>query len=839
MNNSKLLAIAFKELLQHKWRLFAYSISISVGIAALFATGSLKNDLLVQIDNETRSLVGGDVVIKGFADLPDSIQTNIEAKSTAAAAEKSFASMVVFNKQGQSRLVNVRAISSSYPLIGSIEEESGNSKQLKKNAHAVSLHANLKTQYGLSLNDSVRIGNQQFFIASFHNKAPGQTGIAATVAPTLFISLDGLNQTGLVRKGSRIRKSYYYLFADEKTTNKVYKTYQKALTNEGMRVENLEEGKVRLGRAYSNLFRFLNLAAFIALVLGGVGIGSAIDLFLMEKKKMVAVLKCIGFTYRQIAILFLVQVSTLGIAGSVIGVFLGAGLQRLMPVVFSGILIEEIAQFVHWDMILVSLFTGTVIALLFGLKTLVPLLQSTPMMALRANLTQQKGFVKTIVIIRVVQAIVLFLITWYLANDVWLSLAFLALLVVVLATLSGLAMGLRKASRKMAKSMTNFNWRYAINALYRPQNQTILLISTIGLSVILVLHLFFIRTSLVNTIQVNGDENRPNLIIFDIDKESVQPIEGFLKEKNATVFPSLSIVPMRMHALKGKSIFEWKEDSLNDIPNHIFEREYRVTERGELGENETLLEGKWTGESDSEIIPISIEENFSKQSKLKVGDRVDFNVFGSILKTEIAAIRQVDFTQMREAFTIVFPKGSLEGAPVMYAVSAKVPASENMGQVQNQLIEKFRNISVIDLDLIFESISEITGKIELAIQFMFSFSALTALIVLINSLFISRYQRIRENATLRTLGAVTRNLTRINVYEFLVIGLLAVFTGLFLSLGVSWALMAFMFKVPFTPDWLTALVLVAIILGIVVLMGVLNGRSLKKVPPIQILKGGG
>jgi putative ABC transport system permease protein len=373
--------------------------------------------------------------------------------------------------------------------------------------------------------------------------------------------------------------------------------------------------------------------------------------------------------------------------------------------------------------------------------------------------------------------------------------------------------------------------------LYRPQNQTILLIGTIGLSVILVLHLFFIRSSLVSTIQVSGDDNRPNLIIFDIDKVSVKPIEVYLEENSARVFAPLAIVPMRMHALKGRSVFNWKEDSTHEIPNHVFDREYRVTERGELGENETLLEGEWTGEKTGNRIPISLEENFSEQAELSIGDEVDFNVFGSILKTRVAAIRQVDFTQMREAFTIVFPKGSLEGAPVMYAVSANIPEHINRAEIQNGLINRFRNISVIDLDLVFESISQVTSKIELAIQFMFSFSALTALVVLLNSLFISRFQRLKENATLRTLGAISKNLTRINVYEFFIIGMLAVATGLIISLLISFALLVWLFKVKFAPEMGFSAILLFCTLLLVVVMGVLNSRSLVNVAPMRILKG--
>lgn len=837
MKTSKLLSLAFRELGTQKFRLFLYSLSISIGIAALFATGSLKGDLLLQIDQETKSLVGGDLVVKGFAELSDSIINEAKFESSEWALEKSFASMVVFDNSGKSRLSNIRAISKGYPINGEIEDAVGNSLQLFTQGNYVSIIKTLATQFGLAINDSIRIGNQYFTIVGIHEKAPGQTGISATVAPSVFIWLDKLESTGLVRPGSRIRKSYYFNISDPKRLEAVYKSMKPKVSSQGMRIENLDDGKERLGRAYSNLFRFLNLAAFIALVLGGVGIGSAIDLFLSEKKKMVAVLKCIGFTYRQVFIVFVLQIVVLGLVGSIVGVGLGLFIQQFMPIVFEEILIEEIQQVVHWDLIGISFFIGVVISVLFGLKSLIPLFRATPMMALRANLSAQKSTQKFNIYIGGIQLFVLLIITWYLAKDIKMALSFTGLLFALMLVLNGSAEGLRKIARSFVHRFKSFEIRYAINALYRPQNQTVMLISTIGLSIILVLHLFFIRSSLVSAIQLTGDNDRPNLIIFDIDKESVTPIEDFLKSKNADVFDPLAIVPMRMYEFKGKGIYIWKEDSLHDIPKNVFDREYRVTEKSEIGENETLLEGEWISTYSEGVIPISIEENFSKQAELIIGDRIKFNVFGSILETEIASIRQVDFTQMRESFTLVFPKGALEGAPVMYAVSANISNKDSMSSIQNQLVDQFRNISVIDLDLIFESIGAITSKIELAIQFMFSFSVLTALIVLINSLFLSRYQRLRENAVLRTIGASSGRLTRINVYEFLIVGILAVSMGLILSLLVSWVLMVFVFKVDYNPEIINAILLVTATLVIIVVMGIINNRSLINASPMSILKG--
>lgn len=837
MRFSGLFRLAFVELNHNRFRLLIYSFSISIGIAALFATGSLKKDLISQIDKETRALVGGDLVIKGYAPISDSLFQSVIKESENDASEKSFASMVVFKNKGQNRLVNVRAISSNYPLVGDITDKEGDSKQINKEQGFVSINQSLAIQYGLKLGDSLQIGNSSFQISAFHSKAPGQSGIAATVAPTVFISLTDLDSTGLVRIGSRIQRSYYFKMKDEKTANIAFNNFEKLVIDEGLRIENIETGRERLGRTYKNLFRFLNLAAFIALIIGGIGVGSAIDLFLSEKKKTVAVLKCIGFKYQQIATVFLLQIIALGLFGSLFGIAIGLGVQQVLPTLFKDIFVVDISDGFHASMFWTSILSGVAISVLFGLRTLIPLLMATPMMALRSNLESQKYFSKINIIIRMIQLFVLIVITWFLAGDLVISLVFTGMLLVLMLSLWGLAVLLRKLARKASKSVKSFEWKYAVNSLYRPQNQTVLLISVIGLSVILVLHLFFIRSSLISTFQSTEKESRPNLIIFDIDNGAVESISNFLKSKEAIVFDPLSIVPMRIHQFKGRSIYEWKKDSSHSIPAHVFNREYRVTERVSMGDNEVLVSGEWTNNYTEGIIPISIEENFARQANLELGDAIEFNVFGSILNTQVSSIRKVDFTQMKAAFTIVFPKGSLGGAPVMYAVSARVAEKEKMMNIQNELMSKFKNISVIDLELVFESVMEVGAKIEMAIQFMFSFSAFTALIVLINTLYVTRFQRMRESAVLRTLGVVSGKLMRINIYEFLILGLLSVLAGVLFSLIVTWMLMVFLFKVPFSPDLFTAGIILLGVVLLVAIMGAINSRSLVNVSPMHILRG--
>ena len=122
------------------------------------------------------------------------------------------------------------------------------------------------------------------------------------------------------------------------------------------------------------------------------------------------------------------------------------------------------------------------------------------------------------------------------------------------------------------------------------------------------------------------------------------------------------------------------------------------------------------------------------------------------------------------------------------------------------------------------------------IQFMALFSILTGFLVLISSVVLSKYQRIRESVLLRTLGASRRQILSINALEYLLLGLLAVFTGLVLSFGSAWILAKFVFEVPFQPDLVPSFVLLLLITGLTVLIGWTNALGVVKEPPLSVLR---
>ena len=141
---------------------------------------------------------------------------------------------------------------------------------------------------------------------------------------------------------------------------------------------------------------FLNLVGFIALLLGCIGVASAVHIYVKDKLSVVAVLRCMGTSGRQAFLIFLLQIALLGFLGAVIGAILGSGLQVLLPKVLSDFLpVQNVSANISWSSIFSGMFTGLSIALLFAVLPLLAIRKTSPLRTLNASYeqdTNERGY---------------------------------------------------------------------------------------------------------------------------------------------------------------------------------------------------------------------------------------------------------------------------------------------------------------------------------------------------------------------------------------------------------------------------------------------------------------
>ncbi|HQS04708.1 FtsX-like permease family protein [Daejeonella sp.] len=838
LNFKWLLLMAWRDSRRNRSRLFLFISSIILGIAALVAIYSFEYNLRNDIDSQAKSLLGADLIIETNKTVKEEALPMLKSLGTERSEERTFASMVYFQKNGGTRLVNVRALSGDFPYYGDIETTPKTASRSFRLGKQALVDKTLMLQYDAKPGDSIKVGEVIFEIAGVLNKAPGQTGFNAAVAPIVYIPLAYLEETGLSQKGSRITYNFYYKFPPETNVNKLAKRLEPQLEKAELDYETIESRKENTGRSFEDMTEFLALVGFIALLLGCIGVASAIHIYIREKINTIAVLRCLGASSRQAFLIYLIQIAGIGLIGSLIGSILGTLIQQFLPIVLKDFLPVEIAVAISWMAVGQGLLLGLIISILFALLPLVSVRNISPLNTLRLSLEETSLFkdpIKWLVYFIIV--LFIFGFTYLQMGSLKKTVFFTAGVLAGFITLAALAYAMMWLARRYFPSSWSYLWRQGFANLFRPNNQTLILVVSIGLGTAFICTLFFVQGILINRVTRSSSKNQPNMVLFDIQSNQKQAVADLTKSLNLPVLQEVPIVNMRMTEIKGRNAASYKKDSVAWGAMRGLEREYRVTYRDSLSDSEELIDGKWIGKAEpGKPVYVSLEDGYAKRIGVKIGDELTFNVQGAPLKALVGSTRKVDWNRIQTNFILIFPTGVLEDAPQFHVLLTQVPSNELSAKYQQAVVKTFPNISMIDLGLVLSVLDEILDKMGFVIRFMAAFSIITGLIVLIASVLISKYQRIRESVLLRTMGASRKQILVITALEYFFLGALAAGAGIVLALVASWGLARFVFETTFSPELVPVLILFLLITSLTVLVGLFNSRGVLNRPPLEVLR---
>lgn len=834
VNWNWLFKMAWRDARRNRSRLLLFISSIVLGIAALVAVYSFRDNMQRDIDNQAKILAGADLTIDSRKPIMPKTAAVLDALGSERASERSFASMVYFHKGRGSRLVQIRALEGDFPFYGSIETTPLAAAETFKAGRRALVDKTVMLQFNANVGDSVKVGAVTFLIAGILNKAPGQSGISATVAPVVYIPLNYLEQTGLTKIGSRIQYKYYFKYNNPGSVEADLKKLQPLLDKQGLDTETVASKKESTGKSFRDVSKFLALSGFIALLLGCIGVGSAIHVYISEKLNSIATLRCLGLKAREAFLIYLIQIACLGLIGAVIGAALGTVTQFILPLVLGDFIPVELTLQISWFSVLQGILLGLVISVLFALPSLLSVRNISPLNAIRQSVEHtgtNRDLLKWMVYLLISLFVLLFT---RLQMNTWLeALLFTASIGIAFLLLLGLSNLLMRLLKKFMANSLSYLWRQGFANLYRPNNQTIILTVSIGLSTAFICTLFFVQGILMQRVKISSSQSQANMILFDIQNDQKEPVAKLTQDHQLPVMSQVPIVTVRIDKVNGKTA----SNDTSGISQRAFRGELRVTFQDTLTAAEKIVKGAWVGKAaPSGPVMVSLEDGYARRINADVGDSIVFNVQGLLVPTIVGSLRSVNWTSMQTNFRVIFPKGVLEDAPQFHVLMTRVPDPKSSAGYQAAVVQKFPNISVIDLGLILKVLDELLSKIGFVIQFMAAFSMGTGWIVLISAVLTSRGQRLKESVLLRTLGASRRQILGITALEYLFLGALSAGAGILLSLAGSWLLAVFTFETIFVPPLLEILLLFLSVTLLVVITGILSSRSVLNVPPLEVLR---
>ena len=818
-------------------KLLLFMASIVLGIAAVVSITSFGETLKDNIALQSKSLMGADFIIDSGNPPNEVVSRIIDSLGGANAKEISFASMAAFSHTDATKLVQVRGIEGAFPLYGDLETEPISAAANYQNQNAALVDATVMLQLGLKVGDSIKVGNVTLPVAGALKSVPGSMAIFSSVAPPVLIPYKYIAESGLVQTGSRIDYKFYFLAPPGTDFEKLDQDLDPRLDAQEADLDTHVSTSERMGRRYDNFGKFLNLVAFVALLLGCVGIASAISIYIKGKLRAVAVLKCLGASRRQTFLIFLIQIGVMGFLGGAVGTAIGLFLQQFFPIILEGFLPVDVEITISLQSILMGLSLGVFMSVLFALSPLMATLYVSPLQALRVNEDNSDKPKWATLLVWGAILLFIFIFSFWILKDWRYSLAFVAGIVITFSILAAVAGLFIKLIKKYFPRSWSFTGRQSLLNLFRPQNQTLILILAIGIGTFLISTLYFTKDLLLSQASLESNRDSPNIILLDIQSEQTENVAKTIEENNLRVLSKVPIVTMRVESLNGISVNEIRKDTASQVNGWILNHEFRVTYRDSLIASEELAAGDFvTQVNTADPVPISVSDNFANDAKVEVGDLVNFNVQGVLLKTVVGSIRTVDWSRMQMNFSIVFPRGVLEDAPQFGVITTNAPDESASAALQQKIVKRFPNISILDLRQILTVIENILDKISWVINFMAFFSILTGIIVLIGAVRTSKYQRIKESVLLRTLGARSSQILKILALEYVYLGILGALTGIILSLISSQLLAYLVFDTVFVPSLFPFLVLFPAITLLVVIIGLSNSASVIKSPPLQVLR---
>ena len=840
------LLTAFRET-RFAWkRLVFFFVCIAFGVGAIVALRSVIQSVRQVLSTEARTLIASDILLS--TDRPWQAQTpgwiaarvdaipgarHIEATEMATMARPAEEDP---GKAPVAKVVELRAVQAGFPFYGQLTLQDGRpySHDLLKDKGAL-VRPELLAQLGLQIGDRMTIGNAHFTIRGVISNEPGRSLSAFSLGPRVLIDYQDLPDTGLLAFGSRVMRQVL-LRVPEPSIDALARDLQTELRPQFVRVRSYRDRQEQIGEDFARAENYLSLVGLVIVILGGIAVSSVTRVFVRQKIKTIAVMKCVGGTSRQILAVYLLQSLALGALGSAIGVALAFIGIAAIPNDMSQIGTVTVAYGVTWSAIAQGAGIGVLVSLLFAMVPLLEVRNVKPSLLLRQDNTGRRRDWFQIAATVVVGAALVGLASWQAASvRVGLSVCVGFIGLTLVLHLAGMLL------TWMTRPLTRSGWfpmRQAVLHLSRPGNQTRVILLTVGLGAFFIMGVRGLQVNLLRefAMQLGGDA--PDLFLVDIQQDQTAPLQAFLAERLQGIQPKL--LPVLKARVTGRGV---SLDDVEDLKGRAaLSREYTITYRGALEPNETLVAGRFPHPADisqpGAVAEVSIEESVRDRFDVTVGDVMRFDILGRAINARVTGIRHVEWRDGRSGgFVFVFGAGTFEHAPHWFIAPVKVNTSgAERAALTHDLVVRFPNVSVIDLREILQAIRKVFNVVTVAIDVVGTLVIITGGLILIGAVAVTKFQRVYEAAIFKTLGANSRTIAAMLMVEYGLLGTLAGAIGSFGALALGWGISRFALDIPWRPVLHENLISTAATSVLIMTIGVLASADVLRRKPLATLR---
>jgi putative ABC transport system permease protein len=874
-----IISMAMRELRASWRRLLFFFICVAIGVGAIVTLRSVIQSLRQGLTREARTMIASDVILQTNRAWTSDVRGRIEGilgeAPIVARTESIETPTMVRAERGSevARMVELRAVEAAFPFYGRLTLAEGRpySHSLLAGRGAI-VGPELLTQLGVAVGDRLIIAGQPFTIQGVIVQEPGRRVGMFSFGSRVIVDLSDLRETGLLSFGSRA--SYQILLkVREDGVPRLTRRLRRELRGDFVSTRSYRSLEDDIGDDLIRAENYLSLVGFVIVVLGGIGVWSVTRVFVRQKIKSVAILKCVGATTSQVLATYVAQVALLGLAGSLIGVLLAEAAMRAIPVSLAASF-GDVSYGLTFSAIAQGVGVGLLVSLLFALVPLLEVRRIRPLLLLRgqtpdvatqttaiadhdrtsARWSITGGLGRAGALLRRLAA----RIDWLQAGSAVLVTAALVAVaswqaaslragLLVSGGFAGVALILYAAGWVLVRAampLARARWfplRHAVLGLGRPGNQTRVILLSVGLGAFFVLGVRALQQNLIAEAALDLDAGGADLFLIDIQSDQANGVREMLAGRHEGPSPARLVPTLRARVtgVHGKNL---NLDSYADVRGRgSLGREYAVTYRPHLEENEEVAAGRfWPADAPAPGAEqeVSIEIGMRERFGIEVGDQIRFDILGRPFEARVTSVRRVRWEDARSGgFMFVFRPGLLEKAPHTFIGFVRGPTeAAARARLQHDLVSRYPNITAIDGRDVIARIRAVIDNIVMAISIVGAVALASGVLILIGAVAMTKFQRVYEAAILRTLGASTRLLGTMIALEYTALGLLAGLIGALGALGLSWAVATYLLDIEWKAEPLLLAIGAVLTTALVGVVGVLASAEVLRRKPLATLR---
>jgi putative ABC transport system permease protein len=835
------LRMSLRELRASWRRLVLFFLCIALGVGGIVLLRSVVQDVRAGLSRDARALIAADVVISTSRPWEEQTRRLVEARIAGAGiagrAESIETNTMIrpTDERPVARMAEVRGVGPGFPLYGTVDLEGGATfSHSLLEGHGALVRPELLVQLDVKVGDAILIGRDRFTIRGVVLSEPGRRLGAFSFGPRVLVSAADLEQSGLTGWGSRVTRQILLKLPEDRA-RRLTAQLRAELRGRFVNARSYLGTEDQVGEDLARAENYLSLVGLVIVILGGIGVSSVTRVFLRQKVRSIAILKCVGATSRQIFLAYLVQAVLLGLAGCALGVGLAGAAVAALPLAFDISAVGGLPHGLTASAVTQGVAVGLLVALLFSVVPLLDVRRVKPSLLLRDEVGRGHGrdWVRWAAMVGLLVALVL-IASWQ-AASLRVGLAVSIGLAGVALALHLAGLGLVRALRPLASSRS-VALRHAVLRLTRPGNQTRAVLLAVGLGAFFIVGVRSLQSNLLHEFSFAIDANGADMFLIDVQPAQAAGVKAFLDERGA---PGASLIPVlraRVVGVRGRNL---NLDGYENIRGRgELGREFTVTWRDTLTANEKVVQGRFWGRGTNPAGEVSVERNLSERYRIALGDVMRFDILGREVSATVTSVRTVDFRDARQGgFIFVFRPGLLDRAPATMIAPVRGPASPaSRARLQRDLVDRFPNVSIIDLREVLQVFQRVLSKVTLGVSVVGGLVLFTGVLILVGSVSMTRFQRIYEAAIFRTLGAGTRLLTMMTALEYSVLGLLSGLVGSLAAIALSWYVSTRVLAIAWSPGAMIISAGVVLTTLLVAVVGLLASADILRRRPLGALR---